>query len=94
MIVWEREHVNFAGGRQVVHRFDNNYGASVITGNGSYTNGGKNSFELAVVRFDSEDNEKFELDYTTGITEDVIGNLTIEEVDSTLDSISKLKDNK
>ena len=55
------------GGTQQVYRFDNNYGALVV--NHSFSNG----LELAVIKFDGDD---WHLDYTTGITEDVIGHNT------------------
>lgn len=90
MIVWERDHQHFKDGKQVVHRFDNDFGASIITGSGSYTSG-EDSYELAVISFNDDTNDSFTLRYDTVITEDVIGHLTLEEVNETLEQISKLE---
>ena len=54
-------HPSGAGGTQRVYRFDNGYGASVVTG--FYTGGAP--FELAVIGPGGG------LDYTTPVTEDV-----------------------
>ena len=47
---------------------------------------GRNTFELAVVH----GGENWELDYTTDITDDVLGYLTLQEVADTLTRISNL----
>lgn len=70
-------------GYQLVYKFDNGYGASVIKHDMSY--GGKNGlYELAVLDKDGA------LCYTTPITEDVVGHLTMGEVDKLLVEISHL----
>ena len=62
------------GGTQVVHKFDNGYGASVIRHSFSYGND-RGLFELAVLKF-IPDTDDFDLDYDTPITDDVLGSLT------------------
>ncbi len=83
-------------GIQKIWRFKNDYGASVVKFSiksmmgrgfigGSY--GAEEGFwELAVLKF-NEDN--FQIDYKTGITDDVLGRLTEEEV---VDYLKKIKD--
>ena len=62
--------------------FANGYGASVIKG--PHTYGGKNGlWELAVLKESS-------LCYTTHITDDVLGHLSWEDVENTLDEIKNL----
>ena len=70
-------------GYQLVYKFDNGYGASVVKHDFSY-GGKKGLYELAVL-----DNEGA-LCYNTPITEDVVGHLTMGEVDKLLVEISHL----
>ena len=70
-------------GSQRIYRFGNGYGASVVRHEHSY-GGRQGLFELAVL--DSND----ELCYDTPITRDVIGWLTLVQVEELLDQISKL----
>ena len=78
-------HPNWSG-VQAKHFFDNGYGVSVIQSPNSY--GGRDGlYELAVLK-GSEDG--FELCYDTHITEDVLGHLTEEQVETTLAEIEKL----
>ncbi len=70
-------------GYQLVYKFDNGYCASVVKHDFSY-GGKKGLYELAVL-----DNEGA-LCYNTGITEDVVGHLTMGEVDKLLVEISHL----
>lgn len=95
----EREHPlskeGLSFGTQKIWRFKNGYGASVIqlkVGNtfGSYTSNEK-EWELAVIKFNSEDIEDFKLVYDTPITNDVIGHLSKKEVVKILEKIKKLK---
>lgn len=83
MIILERE---LNGGSQQLHRFENNYGASVIRV-GSYAYGG---LELAVLKFYSEDKEGFDLCYDTPITDDVIGYLEEDQLSQLLVNIEAL----
>jgi len=64
-------------GHQVIVKFPNGYGASIVKHQFSY------GVELAVLKGDS-------LCYDTPITCDVIGNLTPEELEKTLEKISEL----
>lgn len=69
------------GGVQRLYRFDNGYGASVICHSGSY--GNENGlWELAVIRY--TDGDKYVLDYSTPITDDVIGYLDEDEISALL----------
>lgn len=79
----------FQGGIQRLYKFDNGYGASVIRHPGSY-GFTQNLWELAVIRYDEE--PRFYLDYSTEITDDVIGYLTESEVNSYLLRIKNLKE--
>ena len=81
-------------GRQLIWKFKNGFGASVVqfkipitNSFGSYTNN-DNEWELAVIKF-KEDN--FSLTYETEITNDVIGYLTKEKVEKLLMKIKSLK---
>ena len=84
MIYLERE-IN--GGTQVVHKFDNGYGASVVCHDYSY-GGDQGLKELAVLKF--EDGEEWHLCYTTPITDDVIGYLEDNRVEELLVAIENL----
>lgn len=75
------------GGVQRLYRFDNGYGASVIQHRGSFGHE-QGLWELAVIVY--EKGNKFSLVYDTDITNDVIGDLTEEEVEQYLERISKL----
>lgn len=76
------------GGTQVVHRFENNFGASVVRHKSSYGSE-EGLFELAVLTFADETND-YELTYDTEITNDVLGYLTEEDVESLLKRIERL----
>lgn len=71
-------------GVQVIFRFPNNYGASVVKHHFSY------GVELAVAKFNSEDNEDWDICYTTPITDDVIGHLDAESLYEILLKIKSL----
>lgn len=84
MIIAEKK-IN--GGDQIIHKFNNGYGASVVKHDFSY--GGKQGlWELAVIYFYEDD---WSITYNTEITNDVLGNLTDKDVTSTLNKIEKLK---
>lgn len=74
------------GGVQHIHRFKNNYGASVIRNQYSY-GGSSGLWELAVIYFNGDE---WNIDSTTHITDDVLGYLDDEKVLQTLAEISKL----
>lgn len=76
------------GGHQVILRFGNGYGASIVRG--PYTYGGRDGlFEVAVLLFDGE-GEEWSLCYSTPITDDVLGWLTWEQVTETCEQIEAL----
>jgi hypothetical protein len=75
------------GGDQYLHKFDNNYGASVVRHDFSY-GGNDGLWELAVIKY--EDNGSWNLTYDTPITDDVLGYLTEEEIDEILEQIKAL----
>ena len=70
------------GCEQWKFKFDNGYGASVITGVIAYCNE-EHPYELAVLEHD-------ELCYDTPITDDVLGYLTEDDVSDLLDRIEQL----
>jgi hypothetical protein len=66
----------------VIHEFANGYGASVVSNELSY--GGKQGlYELAVLKND-------EICYDTPIADDVIGYLTMDDVEELLTEIESL----
>jgi len=74
-------------GMGLIFKFPNNYGASLVCHSFSY--GGKqDKFELAVIYFD-EDN-KWDLCYSTLITNDVLGYLSKEKCFEVLEKIKLL----
>ncbi len=79
-------------GKQAKMFFSNGYGVSVIrfktlVGYGSYTRN-ENEWELAVLK-GTED--KWEITYETDITDDVIGNLSEDEVTKIMKEVQLLK---
>ena len=79
----EKNEMPEVDGYQLVYKFDNGYGASVVKHNFSY-GGKKGLYELAVL------DKEGDLCYDTPITEDVVGHLTMGEVDKLLVEISHL----
>ena len=69
---------------QTIYKFPNGYGASVIKFNYVYF-----GIEIAVLRFDK--NGKWDIDYSTPITNDVIGGLNEESRDSVLQQVFDLE---
>lgn len=73
------------GGIQRIYKFDNGFGASVVTV--PFTYGGlQGKYELAVIRFQGD---AWEITYDTLITNDVIGHLSPSDVDDLLKKIEK-----
>ena len=70
-------------GYQLVYKFDNGYGASVVKHDMSY-GGKKGLYEIAVL-----DNEG-DLCYDTDITNDTVGHLSMSDVEQYLAEISML----
>lgn len=88
--VIERQHPAGLGGTQVVYRFANGYGASVVQFPHSYGYA-EGLYELAVIHFDGENNDAWRLTYDTPVTSDVLGYLSEEEVLATLVQIAALE---
>lgn len=78
---------NDLGYPQTIYKFPNGYGASVIKFNYVYF-----GIKIAVLRFDK--NGKWDIDYSTPITNDGIGGLDEESRDSVLQQIFELKEIK
>jgi hypothetical protein len=76
-------------GVQKIYRFANGYGASVVRFPGSYGYE-KGLWELAVIRFNSEDIYDWRINYKTPITKDVIGYLDNLRVNALLEQIEAL----
>ena len=75
------------GGVQKIFKFDNMYGASVVKHKYSY-GGDVGLWELAVIKY--QDKDKWDIVYDTGITDDVIGYLTDDDVCILLEQIKQL----
>ena len=86
---FERPHPLKLGGVQKLYRFKNGYGASVVRFQYSYGYE-DGQWELAVVRFTGKGMDDREIDYSTPLTDDVLGHLSEAEVDELLTKIEKL----
>lgn len=75
---------------QWIFAFENGYGASIVKHYFSY-GFEEDLFELAVITYD-EDTDEWDLVYDTEITDDVIGDLSNEEVMDLLYKIKNLKE--
>ncbi|EAE6743411.1 hypothetical protein BJE16_10305 [Listeria monocytogenes] len=67
--------------KQILYKFPNNYGASVVSGPFTY------GLELAVIFFS---NENWDIDYDTLVTNDVLGHLNKESLKQALEDIYNL----
>ncbi|MGJ6674833.1 hypothetical protein ACSDN3_14655 [Listeria monocytogenes] len=67
--------------KQILYKFPNNYGASVISGPFTY------GLELAVIFFS---NENWDIDYDTPVTNGVLGHLNKESLKQALEDIYNL----
>jgi len=72
--------------KQKIYKFDNGYGASIVKG---LTVNNTTMWELAVIEFDFE-GKNHVITYNTPIADDVIQNLTLDEVEIFLKKINKL----
>ena len=73
----------FRNAKHAVEKFTNGYGVSVLCGSCFYSNG-KDTYEVAIL-FDGE------IAYNTGITEDVMGHLSKDEVTDVMSKVQLLK---
>jgi len=74
----------------MIVKFDNGFGASIINNIYSHTRNDQ-EFELAVIEKTGEEQNDWQLCYTTYITDDVIGYLPEKEVIEILYKIKDLK---
>lgn len=74
---------------QWLYRYPNDYGASVITGLGSYTDK-EHPYELAVLFFYGPDDGEFILSLGDPVTSDVMPCLSADDVARTLKQIEEL----
>lgn len=79
-----KDYPSYSTAEQTFYEFPNGYGASVIYG--GYTYG----LEVAVIKWDKDDGT-WDIDYSTPITDDVIGH--VEELDLVLGKIYSLSSN-
>ena len=77
------------GGFQMVYRFRNGYGASVICHKGSY-GGNQGRYELAVAVWRSSRDDDWSICYSTPITHDVLGHLESSKVFDILNQVAAL----
>lgn len=77
-------------GYQMIVKFDNGFGASIINNIYSHTRNNE-EFELAVIEKTGEEQNDWQLWYTTYITDDVIGYLPEKEIIEILYKIKDLK---
>lgn len=80
--------VEIHNGIQKIYRFENNYGASVVQHDFSYGNE-LDLWELGVLEFNN--NETYNLNYNTEITDDVLGQLSWDQVEELLKKIKGLE---
>ena len=80
----------YNGGTQKIYRFPNGYGASVVRHQFSYGNE-RGLWELAVIKFENENSEKFTLSCDTDVTDDVEGYLNQHDVDALLSQIENIE---
>lgn len=75
-------------GRQIVFRFPNGYGASLINGWGTYSSAGTG--ELGVAKWHGPGDDDWDLNYDTPVTSDVISGVDLPELIRLLTRIAKL----
>lgn len=81
-----KDHMKNGDTHQVLYKFKNGYGASVIQGPYSY-GGPEGLYEVAVIEWSGIG---YDLTYDTPITDDVLGYLEAEEVKGVLSQIEAL----
>lgn len=79
-------HRNWVG-KQAMAFFQNGYGVFVIQAEYSYTTG-PDEYEVAVIKGNKE---SFSLEYSTGITDDVLGHLKEDDVTEVMSQVEALK---
>ena len=92
LYLWYYTDIEDMDGCQYIFRFNNGFGASVVSHKGSY--GYKEGlWELAVIKFNPEIDGDWSLTYETDITDNVIGWLDDDKVNELLDRIKNLDKN-
>ena len=87
---WNEYKDHLDGTEHYQFHFENGYGASVIRG--PYSCGGQQGlYELAVLKRNRRYPRYWDITFDTPITNDVLGNLTHDDVMKALEDISKLK---
>ncbi len=81
-----RSSTNRMGNEQVVYRFRNGYGASMIWDRASSESG----YEIGVTRYEGPDDNSWELCYETPITSDVLVRLDVDEARAVLKQVGDL----
>jgi len=81
-----KHHPNDLGGKQAKLFFENGYGVSIVFGILFYSNG-IDTYEVAVLKGDKDN---WKITYNTPITDDVLGYLTMDEVQEVIDRVEKL----
>lgn len=76
--------LDFKEGNRARMKFENGYSASVVFGDLFYSNG-IDTYELAIL------NDKGEIDYNTGLTEDVFGHQTEKQITEIMKQIQELQ---
>ena len=84
-----RPHPAGIGGEQIVVRFHNEYGASVIQSPFSY-GGERGLWELGIIKFHGPNIDDYKLTHDTHITDDVIGDMSVEDLREVLLQIAAL----
>ena len=79
----------YSENEQLIVRFENEYGASIVSHSGSYGYE-EGQVELAVLKWYGPGNYDFHLCYDTYITDDVIGHLTTDEANAIVEQIKEL----
>ncbi|EKZ4888741.1 hypothetical protein QNS99_002391 [Listeria monocytogenes] len=77
------KNINFFN-QQILYKFPNNYGASVVSGPYAY------GLELAVIFFSNNNDDDWSLVYDTPVTNDVLGHLDKESLKQALEDIYNL----
>jgi hypothetical protein len=75
--------VCYKDAKQAIEQFENGYGVSVLFGSCFYSNG-EDTYELAVLYND-------EVTYDSGITDDVMGHLSEDEISEIMLKVATLK---
>lgn len=82
-----KDHPSYSTVEQTFYKFPNGYGASVIFGSSFIVSFSTYGLEVAVIKWD-KDSDDWQIDYTTPITDDVVGH--VDDLDLVLGEIYDL----